>query len=216
MNDALFVPPHHTLVAELISDLEKFLHNTDIHVPRLIRIGIAHYQFETIHPFLDGNGRTGRLLIILYLMEQKMICKPTLYISDFIEKNRSSYYDNLRAVSEKNDIVRWLKFFLTGVTETARQAIDTLNKIIALRTLLHDKINLNLGKKIPKALMLLTYLYQKPIVNVADVMEALQVTKQTANTLIKDFEDLNILQERTGYKRNRVFVFEAYIDLFRK
>ncbi len=216
LKDALFVPPHHSLVPELMSDVEKFLQNQDIHVPRLIRIGMAHYQFETIHPFLDGNGRTGRMLIILYLMEQKILTKPTLYISDFIEKNRSYYYDNLRDVSERSDIVRWLKFFLTVITATARQAIDTLNKIITLRAALHDQINSNLGKKIPKGHILLTYLYKKPVVIVADVMEALQVTKQTANTLIKDFEKLNILQERTGFKRNRVFVFETYMELFRK
>lgn len=216
IKDAKFVPPHHSLVPDLMGDLEKFLNNTDIRVPHLIRIGMAHYQFEAIHPFLDGNGRIGRLLITLYLVNQKVLNKPTLYISDFIEKNRSHYYNNLTAVSEKHDMVHWLKFFLVGVTQTANQAIDTFNKILALRDKMENKTIITLGKRIPNAQALLTYLYSKPVVTAADVMNELKVTKQTANTLIQDFEKLKILKEQTGFKRNRIFIFEQYLNLFER
>lgn len=216
INDAVFVPPHHTLVSEGIADLEKFLNNDDIQVPHLIRIGIAHYQFEAIHPFLDGNGRMGRLLITLYLINQKVLSKPTLYLSDFIEKNRQYYYNNLMAVSLNNKMEQWLKFFLVGVIETAKTAIDTFTKIIALRDKMEKDTIVSLGKRLPNAKALLTYLYSKPVVTVADVMTQLEVTKQTANTLIKDFDNLGILKEQTGYKRNRIFIFEEYLGLFER
>ncbi len=215
LNDAKFIPPHHSLLPELMSDLEKFLNNDDIKVPHLIRIGMAHYQFEAIHPFLDGNGRIGRLLITLYLVNQKILNQPTLYISDFIEKNRQHYYDNLLAVSVKSDMLQWLKFFLVGIVETANKAIETLNKILKLRSDLENKKIITLGKRIPNAKALLQYLYSKPVITAADVIKELEVTKQTANTLIQDFEKLGILKEQTGYKRNRIFVFENYLKLFK-
>jgi len=214
LKDAKFIPPHHSLLPELMSDLEKFLNNDDIKVPHLIRIGMAHYQFETIHPFLDGNGRIGRLLITLYLVNQKILNQPTLYISDFIEKNRQHYYDNLLAVSTKNNILQWLKFFLVGIIETAKKAIATFNRILKLRNDLENKKIITLGKRVPNAKALLQYLYSKPVITVADVTARLEVTKQTAHTLIQDFEKLGILKEQTGYKRNRIFVFENYLNLF--
>ncbi|WP_293914741.1 MULTISPECIES: Fic family protein [unclassified Sphingobacterium] len=216
INDAVFVPPHYSLVSESIADLEKFLNNDEIQVPHLIRIGIAHYQFEAIHPFLDGNGRIGRLLITLYLINKKVLSKPTLYLSDFIEKNRQHYYNNLMAVSLDNKIEQWLRFFLVGIIETAKSAIDTFTKIIALRDKMEKDTIVSLGKRLPNAKALLTYLYSKPVVTVADVMTQLKVTKQTANTLIKDFDNLGILKEQTGYKRNRIFVFEEYLRLFER
>lgn len=216
ITDAVFVPPHHKLVPDCINDLEKFLNNEDIQVPHLIRIGIAHYQFEAIHPFLDGNGRIGRLLITLYLITQKVLNKPTLYLSDFIEKNRQHYYDNLMAVSINSKMEQWLKFFLVGIIETAKNAIDTFTKIIVLRDKLEKDAIVSLGKRLPNAKALLIYLYSKPVVTVSDVMTNLGVTKQTANTLIKDFYSLGILKEQTGYKRNRIFVFEEYLRLFER
>ncbi|MHC1706667.1 MAG: Fic family protein [Bacteroidales bacterium] len=216
LKDARYIPPHHSLVPDLMSDLEKFLNNSDIYVPHLIRIGLAHYQFEAIHPFLDGNGRIGRLLITLYLISQKVINKPTLYISDFIEKNRSHYYDKLIAVSEKNDISQWLKFFLVGIIETANQAINTFNSILSLREILETKTIIKFGKRIPNAQALLLLLYKKPVVSVTDVTNELNVSKQTANTLINGFVNEGILKERTGFSRNRIFVFEQYLDLFKR
>ena len=216
IKDARFIPPHHSLIPELMYDLEKFLNNTDIKVPHLIRIGMAHYQFEAIHPFLDGNGRIGRLLITLYLVNQKILSKPTLYISDFIEKNRQHYYDNLSGVSFNSNIIQWLKFFLAGIIQTANTAVDTLNTILALRNKLENKTIITLGKRIPNARALLNYLYSKPVVTVVDVMQKLSITKQTANTLIRDFENLNILKEQTGFKRNRIFIFKEYLNLFEK
>ncbi|WP_119081235.1 Fic family protein [Chitinophaga alhagiae] len=216
ISDATFVPPHHTLVPDCISDLEKFLNNGEIQVPHLIRIGIAHYQFEAIHPFLDGNGRIGRLLITLYLITQKVLNKPTLYLSDFIEKNRQHYYDNLMAVSLNSKMEQWLKFFLVGIIETAKNAIDTFAKIVALREKLEKDTIVSLGKRLPNAKALLNFLYSKPVVTVSDVMINLNITKQTANALIKDFYNLKILKEQTGYKRNRIFVFEEYLRLFER
>ena len=216
LKDAKFIPPHNTLVPDLMSDLEKFLNNDKIRVPHLIRIGMAHYQFEAIHPFLDGNGRMGRLLITLYLVAQKVLNKPTLYLSDFIEKNRSHYYDNLTAVSERNNMVQWLKFFLVGIIETANTAIDTLHKILALRGKIEKKKIIKMGKRIPNAQALLTYLCTNPVVTASGVMNELEVTKQTAHTLIQDFEKLGILKEQTGYKRNRIFIFEEYLNLFNR
>lgn len=139
MSDASFIPPAQHYVQPLMSDLEKFLHNTDLKVPALVRIGLAHYQFETIHPFLDGNGRIGRLLITLYLVSEGILEKPLLYLSAFFEKNKLLYYDNLTRVREKNDLLKWLKYFLIGMEETAAKAVNTLSAIIQLKTNLeHD------------------------------------------------------------------------------
>jgi Fic family protein len=216
INDAVFVPPHHSLVPDLIADLEKFLNNHEIKVPHLIKIGMAHYQFEAIHPFLDGNGRIGRLLITLYLVYHRLLAKPTLYLSDFIEKNRSIYYDNLINVSEKNNMEQWLRFFMVGISETSNIAIDTFNRIIALRDKLEKEIIPTLGKRTPNARALLNYLYNKPVIGLADVVNNLDVRKSTANVLINDFYKLGILKEQTGFKRNRVFVFTDYLKLFER
>jgi Fic family protein len=216
ITDAVFIPPHHTLIPELIGDLEKFLNNEEIKIPHLIRIGMAHYQFEAIHPFLDGNGRIGRLLITLYFVSRGLLSKPTLYLSDFIEKNRSTYYDNLIKVSTKDNMEQWLIFFLVGIIETSKVAIDTFNRIIKLRDKFEKETILSLGKRVPNAKALLNYLYSKPVVTVADVMNKLEITKPTANALIKDFYSLGILKEQTGFRRNRIFIFSDYIKLFER
>ena len=215
LKDAAFIPPNHNEVPDLISDLEKFLNNDELQIPSLIRIAIAHYQFETIHPFLDGNGRLGRLLITLYLVSNKIISKPTLYLSDFFEKNRSHYYDNLTMVRNKNSLTQWLTFFLVGVLETAQNSIETFNAIIKLRRRVEEQKIITLGKRVPLALELMRYLYNKPIVDANEISTTLDVNISTAHRLLQDFERLKILIEQTGNKRNRVFVFEDYIQLFR-
>jgi Fic family protein len=214
LKDAVYIPPHHSEVPELMSDLENLLNNEDLQIPPLIRIGIAHYQFESIHPFLDGNGRLGRLLITLYLVSNKILGKPVLYLSDFFERNRSHYYDNLTAVRTQNNLVQWLTFFLVGVLETAENSIQTFHEIMKIRIELEEKRIITLGKKVPLAMQLIRYLYTKPIVDATEVAKVLAVNISTANRLIQDFEKLSILCEKTGFKRNRIFIFEKYLNLF--
>lgn len=212
--DAVFIPPSHDLVNELMGDLENFLHNDHINVPALIRIGIAHYQFETIHPFLDGNGRIGRLLITLFLVDQNILSKPLLYLSAFFEKNKSLYYDNLTHVRTKNDILQWLKYFLVGVAETAENATQTLSNILELKAEIENKIASDFGKKGMNANLLLQYLFIKPVIHVKQVQEHLGISYKAANQLVSDFVEADILKEVTGNSRNRVFSFTEYIKLF--
>ena len=214
LRDAVFIPPHQDSVDDLMNDLEKFLHNENLVIPQLIKIGIAHYQFETIHPFLDGNGRIGRLLITLYLVSNDLLSKPTLYLSDFFEKHRSLYYDNLTRVRTHNDLVQWLKFFLEGVRATSENSIQTFKNIIKLRSEAETKIA-KLGKKQEMAREFLRHLYSNPLVDSSDVVKLFKINISTALRLIDDFVKLKILKEITGQKRNRNFAFEGYIKLFR-
>ena len=214
INDAVFIPPPHTEVNELMGDLENFLHNDNIDVPPLIKVAIGHYQFETIHPFLDGNGRIGRLLITLQLVSAKVLDKPTLYLSDYFEKHRTLYYDNLNVVRVKNDLTQWIKFFLVAVIETSRQGIETFQSILKLKENIESEKIVRLGKKLPKAKQLMKKLYANPIIAANDVVEFLKVTPATANSLIKDFINLGILKEITGGRRYRLFSFEEYLKLF--
>ncbi|MCD4866355.1 Fic family protein [Pseudomonas sp. PLB05] len=213
LNNAVFVPPHPDQVAELMGDLEKFWHNEQILVPDLIRIALSHYQFETIHPFLDGNGRIGRLLITLYLVDKGLLHKPALYLSDFFERNRGAYYDALTVVRSSNDLLHWLRFFLTAVAETATSSKNTFMEIMALRQGVEHQI-LALGGRAENAKRLLLYLYQRPMLSVNEAAEHLGVTHQSANILIRKLEELGVLVETTGYGRNRLFLFERYFRLF--
>jgi Fic family protein len=215
INDAVFIPPSHNELPELMSDLELFLHNDTIKVPHLIRIAIAHYQFETIHPFLDGNGRIGRLLITLYLVNAGILEKPLLYLSDFFEKNKSLYYDNLTLVRTKNDLGQWLKFFLVGVIETAEKAVSTLKKIVDLKVDIELNRIQSLGKRGKQGQLLLTSLFSKPILNVKDIQEITGLSPKAAYDLVEAFIETGILKETTGYQRNRVFIFEEYVGMFR-
>ena len=212
--DAVFIPPHQKNVDELMGDLEKFLHNEDIKVPALIKIGIAHCQFETIHPFLDGNGRIGRLLITLFLVDQKILNKPLLYLSAFFEKNKSLYYDNLTFVRTKSDMTQWLKYFLVGVAETAEDATQTLSDILELKTKLEISITTTFGKRSNNALLLLQFLFTKPIVHVNQVKEVTRSSYKSANDLVSDFVNVGILKEMTGQNRNRIFGFDQYLKMF--
>ncbi len=215
IDDATYIPPVHTEVNELMGNLESFLHNDQIDVPVLIRAGIAHYQFETIHPFLDGNGRIGRLLITLYLLSSGMLIKPSLYLSDYFERNRTLYYDNLNNVRKLNQLAQWIKFFLVGIMETSNNGIDTFKSILKLKEEIEDNKLTTLGKKLPSAKRLIKYLYRKPVVTAQDVLDELKVSLPTANSLLSDFENLKILNEKTGWKRNREFEFTEYLNMFK-
>lgn len=212
--DAVFIPPHFENVYELMSDLEKFIHNDDINVPNLIKIAIAHYQFETIHPFLDGNGRIGRLLITLFLVDKRILSKPLLYLSSYFEKNKSLYYDNLTVVRTKNDMKQWLKYFLVGIAETAEQSTQTLSKVIELKLKLESQLNQSFGKRSSKANILLQQLFKKPVIHVKQTQVLMQSSYKSANDLVNDFVKAGILKEMTGKSRNRVFVFDDYLKLF--
>jgi Fic family protein len=214
IQDAMFIPPHHSEVAGLMGDLENFLHNDQVQLPDLIRIAIAHYQFETIHPFLDGNGRLGRLLIPLYLVSKNVLAKPTLYLSAYFDKHRSLYYDNLMRARTANDLMQWIRFFLVAVSETSSVGIATFKSTLALREDIESRRLIALGTRLPRARQLLTHLYTTPSVTAADVATVLGVTAATANTFIRDFVKLGILVESTGGKRNRVFSFQEYLRLF--
>ncbi len=212
--DAVFIPPAHSELPELLSDLELFLNNRDIRIPHLARIAIAHYQFETIHPFLDGNGRIGRLMITLYLVSNGILDKPLLYLSDFFEKNKTLYYDNLTFVRTKNDLAQWMKYFLVGVSQTAEKSAETLKKIIAIKAEIEKNKIMRLGKRAPKALELFHNLFKKPVVTGKDAQAITGLSPKAANDLINAFVDHKILVESTGYLRNRIFVFEEYVRLF--
>jgi Fic family protein len=213
-SDAVFVPPSHSYVDELMGDLENFLHNDQIDVPALIRIGIAHYQFETIHPFLDGNGRIGRLMITLFLVDQNILHQPLLYLSAYFEKSKEHYYDNLTRVRNKSDMLHWLKYFLIGVEKTAKDAVDTLSKIIKLKLELESNIHANWGRRSRSAVQLLNHLFTHPVITIKRAQEVCNLSKKATGDLIESFERANILKEQTGKTRNRIFIFASYVDLF--
>lgn len=212
---ALFIPPPANKVKELVSNLELFWHSKEIKIPDLIKIGLTHYQFETIHPYLDGNGRMGRLLITLQLVESDLLSKPTLYLSQYFERNKGDYYDALTLVRENKDIEHWLMFFLQGVVETSENSIETFEKIIDLREFYNKKVLL-LGSKAKKAEKLISELYKSPFSSVEATKEILNTSYPTANRLIADLVNLEILKEVTGFSRNRLFVLEDYLNIFKR
>lgn len=211
--DATFIPPHQDNVPELMSDLEKFWHNEEIIAPHLIRAAISHYQFETIHPFLDGNGRMGRLFIPLYLISHGLLAKPSLYLSDFFERNRASYYDALMRVRVGNDLIHWVRFFLNGVAQTAAKGRDVFRQILVLRDEVEQSV-MGMGKRAATAHKTLKLLYRKPVIDANDLERELEVSTPTANALIKSLRNKGILVETTGQQRGRVYAFDRYLGLF--
>lgn len=214
INDAKFVPPICSSVPELMSDIEKFLHNDEIFFPELLKIALVHYQFETIHPFLDGNGRVGRLIIPLYLVSKGILKKPILYLSDFIENHRNLYYDNLMNVREKDDIDQWFKFFLVGIIETSKKGILTFDNILQLQKQNDIKIQ-SLGSRAANAQKVTNYLYQRPVINAEKVSTIAGISMPSSYKLISSMEKIGILKEITGGQRSRMYVFENYLNLFR-
>jgi Fic family protein len=197
-----------------MGDLEKFAHNAESFFPDLLKIALIHYQFETIHPFLDGNGRVGRLMITLYLVEKGILKKPILYLSDFFERNRALYYDNLTKIREKNDITQWFKFFLVGIIETAKNGISTFDSILKLQKDTEIKIQ-TLGSRSHNSQLILNHLYQKPIIDAQKVKKITNLSLPSVYKLIADLEKLEILKEITGAKRGKIYLFKEYTKLFK-
>ena len=218
ISTAAFVPPSPETIGDLLSDLEVYWHNDTLNVPVLVKIALCHYQFETIHPFLDGNGRTGRLLIGLQLIDSEILTKPALYISDYLERNRASYYDSLDRVRTSGDYTQWVKFFLYGVVETAKDAKETLQAIVKLKETYTSHIHASsLSRpRQEKALSLITTMYGQPIMTIRQIQDELGSSWQTANDLAVYLKDLGILSEITGDAKNRKFALIDYFDLFNK
>ncbi len=213
MSDATFVPPPPHEMLEALADLERFVHD-DKPMPALLRVGLVHAQFETIHPFLDGNGRVGRLLITFLLCEKKVLSRPLLYLSYFFKKHRSDYYDHLQRIRDHGEWEPWLKFFLRGVALVAREAAQKARRIVNLREQLRTQITEKLDRAAPNALTLLEKLYDNPIVNVKEVAEITGVAFATASRVVDALCDLGILVETTGQKRNRVYAYDPYLVMF--
>lgn len=210
ITEATYVPPPVPDMQTALSRFESYI-QTDSELPELVRCALAHAQFETIHPFLDGNGRIGRLLITLMLCERQVLQRPLLYLSHYFKRNRLEYYDRLTSVRTKGDWIGWVRFFLSGVIEVSQEASSTARKILAMRDAHGLLIRSNLGVH---GLRLLDHLFEHPLTTVRIASETLGVSFSTANTLIAEFQELEILHEYTGGKRYRRFRYSPYLDLF--
>jgi Fic family protein len=211
--EAKFVPPPPSELAEAMSYLERFIHY-DTELPLLIKIGLVHAQFETIHPFQDGNGRVGRLLITFLLCQQQVLAKPVLYLSYFFKRYRQQYYDELQAVRDAGSWEKWLAFFLRGVAAVSEQSTDTVRRILALRESHRRVVNDNFGRAAGNGHRVLEHIFSRPVVSVEDVQELIGTTYQTANNLVARLVEYGILREFTGQARNRAFIYQNYLELF--
>lgn len=213
LNEAVFVPPPPHEVPDALGALETFLHSGN-ELPQLIQIGLVHAQFETIHPFLDGNGRIGRLLITFLLCQREILLKPVLYLSHFFKQHRTEYYEHLQAVRDRGDWEGWLDFFLRGVIAVSREATETARRILALREDHRAAVTAHLGRAAANGHRVLEHLYQRPILSVAEVQALTGSTYTAANNLVARLVGSGILVEATGYRRNRVFRYQTYIEIF--
>jgi Fic family protein len=214
ISKATFIPPIHDNIPKLMGDLENFMHDESLHLPDLIKIAIMHYQFETIHPFLDGNGRVGRLMITLFLVSCGILKQPVLYLSDYFEKHRADYYDHLMRVRLNDDLSGWVEFFLKGVIETAKSSIQTFDDILKLQKEV-DAILRSMGARSANAQKVVNHLYKRPIISAERASEVAEVSMPTAYKLINTLEEHGILNEITGAERNRLYIFKDYLNLFR-
>jgi Fic family protein len=212
--DATFIPPPASEIGSLMSDLEKFAHDERNPFPDLLKIALIHYQFETIHPFLDGNGRVGRLLITLYLVEREILKRPILYLSDYFERNRKLYYDNLMKVRTDGDIRQWFKFFLVGIIETSKSSIATFDKILKLQKEVDEKLQ-KLGSRTNNAREVIKHMYQHPLIDAQKAHELTGLSMPATYQLIGELEDQGIIEEITGAKRGKKYRFEDYIAIFK-
>ena len=215
LDTATFVPPPPQQMLSSLHNFEKFLHDPTP-MPVLIKVGIAHAQFETIHPFLDGNGRLGRLLITFLLCEKGILKRPLLYLSFYFKKNRAEYYELLQSIRENGDWEGWLRFFLKGVYDVAQEATTTARKIVNMRESHRQIITKKLRGGGGKASLVLESLYGTPLVTVKELSKELNLSFSNANTLVDRLCDLEILKEITGQRRNRIFTYEPYLNLFKE
>ena len=213
VRDARFVPPPPEALSRTLGELERFLHSSD-DMPLLVRVGLAHAQFETIHPFLDGNGRIGRLLITLLLTERGRLSRPVLYLSHHFKRYRMEYYERLQAVRDTGDWEGWLSFFLEGVTAVSRESASTAGAILRMREEMRSRITDQLGRSAANGHRTLERLFDHPLVTVAMVREWLDVTPASANNMVARLAEAGVLTEITGYARNRRFRFDPYLKLF--
>lgn len=209
--NAAFVPPPPEVVVELMSDLERFLHQ-GARLPPLIKAALAHLQFETIHPFLDGNGRVGRLLITLLLCEANVLTEPLLYLSLFFKVHRQRYYELLQQVRTDGDWEDWIDFFLDGVTQTARGAVDTANRALDLIARDRDRIG-EIGRVSSSALRVFSVLQKQPVITISQADERLGLSRPTIGAAFRRLEEMGIVREVSGRKRGQVFVYREYLDL---
>ncbi|MDD2481568.1 MAG: Fic family protein [Lutispora sp.] len=212
-SDAIYVPPSIIEMPDLMSDFEKFINNDNIRVPHLVKIALLHYQFETIHPFLDGNGRIGRLIIPLYLLSKEILEKPCFYISDFFEKNRTAYYEALDRVRMKNDMRYWIKFFLTASIYTAKTAKSKFKRVVELVNQLNKQV-LDIKGRPENTIKMLEAFYDVPMLSGKQLQEITGLTQPTVDSAIKGMLERDMLREITGYSRNRIYSLYKYFDIF--
>ena len=215
LKNARYIPPCPEDMNTAMSDLEKYMNTEDDRLDYLIRTALIHYQFETIHPFLDGNGRVGRLLITLFLMNNKILTTPALYISYFLKKNRIEYYDRMTEVRNKGNYEQWILFFLTAILESSQDAINTIDDLIALHEKNINVIN-NMGRARINAKSLFDYLESHPIIDIGKTADTLALSFNTVSSAVKRFMDAGILVQTENANRNRTFAYEEYLRILRK